>query len=122
MKKKILVVEDELFFQKLLVSTIVDGGYEVFSAGDGEMGLKILEEKKPDLLLLDLILPKKNGFEVLEEIKSKDEIKNIPVVVLTNLEEKFDIEKALSYGVRAYLIKAVYRPEEILQKINEILA
>jgi two-component system alkaline phosphatase synthesis response regulator PhoP len=96
-------------------------GYKVFKALDGEVALKILAEEKPDLVLLDLILPKKDGFEFLEEMRSHEETKNTPVVILTNLEEKFDIEKALSYGVRAYLVKANYRPQEIIEKINEIL-
>jgi CheY-like chemotaxis protein len=122
MKKRVLIVEDESHLQKLVASTLEEAGYEVLTASDGEMGLKIIEDQKPDLVLLDLILPKKDGFDVLEYKTSKEGIKDIPVVILTNLEEKFDIERALAYGVRAYLIKANYRPQEILQKINEILS
>ena len=119
--KTILFAEDEMHLQKLISTTLEENGYEVFNASDGEVALKILEEKKPDLALLDLILPKKDGFEILEHLKSKTETKNIPVIILTNVEEKYAIERAMSYGVRAYLIKANYKPQEILEKINEIL-
>lgn len=121
MKKTILYIEDQARLRKLLSSFLEKAGYEVFTASDGELGLKILEEKKPDLLVLDLILPKKDGYEILEIIRTREEIKNIPVVILTNLEEKYDIQKAMSYGVRAYLVKANYGLEEIVEKIKEIL-
>lgn len=110
-----------MYLQKLITSLLKETGYEVFTAIDGEIAWEILMEKKPDLVLLDLILPRMDGFEVLEKMKSQRETKNIPVVVLTNLEEKFDIEKALSYGVRAYLVKTNYNPHEIVEKIKEIL-
>lgn len=119
--KKILFIEDEGRLQEVLGLLLEQSGYEVFKALDGEIGLKMLEEKKPDLVLLDLILPKKDGFEVLAHMKSKEEIKNIPVVILTNLEEKFDIERVKSYGVQGYLIKANYNPKEIVEKVKEVL-
>lgn len=105
----------------LIKPVLEKGGYEVSSAYDGEMALKMIEEGQPDLLLLDLILPKKDGFEILARLRSKEETKNLPIIVLTNLEEKYDIEKAISYGIRAYLVKTQYKPEEILEKINEVL-
>lgn len=120
-KKKILFVEDEKRFHNILVPLLEKAGYEVFDAYDGEIGLKILDEKKPDLILLDIILPRKDGFDFLEGMKEKPEKKDIPVIILTNLEEKYDIEKALSYGVRAYLVKTNYRPTEIIEKVQEIL-
>lgn len=120
-KKKVLVIEDEMKLQKLVVASLKEAGFEVFFALDGGKGVEEMEEHSPDLVLLDLILPKKDGFEVLEYMKLKKELKDIPVVVLTNLEEKYNIEKALSYGVRAYLIKANYRPEEVASKISELL-
>ncbi len=120
-KKKILHVEDELHLQKVLASLLEKEGYQVFGASDGEIGLKIIDEEKPDLLILDLILPKKDGFEVLEAIRANKATQNLPVAILTNLEEKYDIERALSYGARAYWVKANYRPEEIVAKVKEIL-
>jgi len=120
-KKKILFVEDEKRLHNILTPLLEKSGYEVFDAYDGEIGLKILDEQKPDLILLDLILPKKDGFDFLESLKEKPEKKDIPVIILTNLEEKYDIEKALSYGIRAYLVKTNYRPTEVVEKIEEIL-
>ncbi len=120
-KKKILHIEDELHLQKMLAPLLEKEGYQVFGANDGEIGLKIIEEEKPDLLILDLILPKKDGFEVLEAVRANKSTQNLPVVILTNLEEKYDIEKAMSYGVRAYWVKANYRPEELAAKVKEML-
>jgi len=120
-KNKIIIVEDEIQMQNLIKPVLEKAGYEVFSAYDGEIALGMIEENKPDLVLLDLILPKKDGFEILEHLRSKEETRNLPVIIFTNLEEKYDIEKAISYGIRAYMVKTQYKPEEILSKINEIL-
>lgn len=120
-KKKILFVEDEKRLHNALEPLLEKAGFEIFSAYDGEIGLKILDEKSPDLIILDIILPKKDGFDFLESMQKKTEKKDTPVIILTNLEEKYDIEKALSYGVRAYLLKTNYRPTEIVEKVKEIL-
>ncbi|MBU1091501.1 response regulator [Patescibacteria group bacterium] len=120
-KKTVLFIEDDEHLQKVMSACLKENGYNVLNATDGELGIKIIEEENPDLILLDLILPKKDGFEVLEYLKSEEKFKNIPVVVSTNLEEKHDIERAMSYGVRAYLVKANHRPDEIVAKISEIL-
>lgn len=121
MAKKILFIEDEMRLQEALTTKLKAGGYEVFSAFDGESGLKMIEEKQPDLILLDLILPKNDGFKVLEILKTKPKLNAIPVIVLTNLEGRQDIEKVLSFGVRSYLVKANYTLEEIAQKVDETL-
>ncbi|MBU2633148.1 response regulator [Patescibacteria group bacterium] len=120
-EKTVLFIEDDEHLQKVMSACLKENGYNVLNATDGELGIKIIEEENPDLILLDLILPKKDGFEVLEYLKSEEKFKNIPVVVSTNLEEKHDIERAMSYGVRAYLVKANHRPDEIVAKISEIL-
>jgi len=120
-KKKILYVEDQSRLRNMLAGLLEKNGFEVFTAADGELGLQILEEKNPDLAILDVVLPKKDGFEILENIRNKKETKDLPVVILTNLEEKYDIERALEYGVRAYLVKANYSLEEIVEKIKDIL-
>jgi len=85
---------------------------------DGEIGLSMAKKEKPDLILLDLILPKKAGFEVLQELKNEPETMEIPVIVLTNLESPDDVEKALELGAKTYLIKSNYNLEEILQKVE----
>ncbi len=122
MAKKIVFVEDEMRLQEALSSKLKSDGYEVFSALDGESGLKIIEEKKPDLILLDLILPKKDGFKVLESLKTKPELSAIPVIVLSNLESGKDIERVLAFGVHSYLAKANYSLDEIAKKVGEVFA
>ncbi len=121
MAKKILFIEDEPSLQKAVNEILTQEGFKVFSALDGEEGLKLTKKEKPDLILLDLILPKKDGFEVLREIKEDKETKDIPVIVLTNLEGVGDVEKALSLGAATYLVKAGYELEDIATKIKQIL-
>ena len=117
----ILFVEDEPTLQKTLSLALTQEGYEVKNALDGEIGLQLARESesKPNLILLDLILPKMDGFEVLEELKKDDNTKDIPVIVLTNLESSQDIEKALALGANTYLVKANYDLKEVIEKIKE---
>ena len=96
-------------------------GYSALGAVEGESGLLAAKREMPDLILLDLILPKKNGFEVLEELKNDPSTKNIPVVVLTNLEGSAEVERALSLGATTYLVKANYKLDELLAKIETVL-
>lgn len=121
MAKKILFIEDESTLQKTFGDILSKEGYEMISALDGEIGLNLAKVKKPDLILLDLILPRKNGFEVLGELKKDEKTKDIPVIVLTNLEDIKDIDKVLQLGATTYLVKAQYSLEEILEKIKEAL-
>lgn len=93
----------------------------MISALDGEEGLRKVKEKKPDLILLDLILPKVYGFDLLKQLKADPETKDIPVIVLTNLEGTGDIEKALQLGATTYLVKASYTLEEVVEKIKKAL-
>lgn len=95
--------------------------FELLTAYDGVSGLSIAEEEKPDLIILDLILPKKDGFEVMKELKNNPNLKSIPIVVLTNLESPQDIGRAFSLGAKSYLIKANYSLKEIAKKINDLL-
>ena len=119
--KKILFVEDEPSLQKAVSEVFIQEGFELLSASDGEEGLKITKEEKPDLILLDLILPKKDGFEVLKELKADEKLKDIPVIVLTNLEGIGDVEKAIQLGATTYLVKANYRLEDVVRKIKDFL-
>ena len=91
------------------------------SALDGEVGLRLARTKKPDLILLDLILPKINGFDVLKQLKEDPDTKEIPVIVLTNLEGMQDIEKVIGLGATTYLIKANYSLVEVMEKIKKAL-
>ena len=91
------------------------------SALDGETGLRLAEVQKPDLIILDLILPKLHGFDVLERLKKNQATKDIPVIVLTNLEGINEIEKAIELGATTYLVKAQYTLDEMMEKIRKTL-
>jgi len=119
--KKILFIEDEPTLQKTLGRALEQEGFEILSALDGEIGITKAKESKPDLILLDLILPKMDGFEVLKRLKENEETKDIPVIILTNLENPEDIEKVLSLGATTYLVKANYDLEEVIDKIKDML-
>jgi len=119
--KKILFIEDESALQKTVGDILTQEGYEIVSALDGAVGLRMAEEKKPDLILLDLILPKMHGFEVLKKLKDNLKTKNIPVIILTNLEEIKDIEEALKLGATTYLVKSQYSLDEIIEKIKSAI-
>lgn len=117
--KKILIIEDEATLQKALQDYLIAEGFEVVSALDGEKGLEIAKRDKPDLVLLDIILPKKDGYEVLKELKADESTKAIPVILLTNLGSPSDIERALSAGATTYLVKSDYKLEDVVNKIKE---
>ena len=119
--KKILFIEDEPTLQKTVGEVLSQEGFKIFEALDGEEGLMMAKSEKPDLILLDLILPKKNGFEVLQELKADEETANLKVIVLTNLESSQDVERALALGATNYLVKANYDLEEVVAKIKELL-
>lgn len=119
--RKILFIEDEESLQKAMGDMLESKGYSALRALDGEAGLGAARKEMPDLILLDLILPKKNGFEVLEELKKDQSTKNIPVIVLTNLEGSAEVERALSLGATTYLVKANYKLGELLSKIEVVL-
>lgn len=121
MAKKILFIEDEPTLQKAVSEVLTQEEFEVLGALDGEKGMEMIKKEKPDLILLDLILPKKDGFEVLKEMKEDKELKDIPVIVLTNLEGMGDVEKALSLGATTYLVKADYELENVVEKIKQTL-
>lgn len=117
--KKILLIEDEAALQKTIGNSLIERGYEIIGALDGEEGLQLAQETSPDLILLDLILPKKHGLDVLEALRNTEKGKNIPVIILTNIENISDIERAIELGARTYLIKGNYSLQEILEKIEK---
>ncbi len=119
--KTILFIEDESALQKTIGEVLKQEGYELISALNGEIGLRLAKEKKPDLILLDLVLPKMNGFDVLKKLKENSDTKNIPVIVLTNLEAMDDIDKAIELGATTYLVKAQYTLEEVIEKVKKVL-
>ena len=118
---KILLIEDEEALQKSLSKALEDEGFNVVGAYDGKTGLGLALKEKPDLILLDLILPQMDGFEVLRELKKSPETKNISVMILTNLEQTQNVEKTIEFGPLNYLVKANYNLDEIVEKIKESL-
>jgi len=119
MPKIILLVEDEPALQKTLATALEQENYEVKSAPDGEAGLHLALEIKPDIILLDLVMPKMDGFKVLEALKKDEHTKNIPVIVLTNLESAQDIERAMALGATNYLVKANYVLTDVIEKVRD---
>ena len=118
---KILIIEDDLVLQKALSDYLGSEGFETKTAADGESGIALALAEKPDLILLDIVLPKKDGFEVLRAIRAEEITKKIPVVLLTNLDSISDVEKALELGATTYLVKADYKLEEVTAKVKELL-
>lgn len=118
---KILIIEDDSVFQQTIGEFLRTEGFEVFSAVDGEEGIRLTQKESPDLVLLDIILPKKNGYEVITELKKDPATKNIPIMLLTNLGGIQDVERALGLGATTYLVKSDYKLEEVVEKIKEIL-
>ena len=120
-KKTILIIEDDKFLRHLMSQKLLKEGFDISEASDGEQGLRKIKEEKPGLILLDLILPGIDGFAVLAEIKEDPILAEIPVIILSNLGQKEDIEKGLKLGAIDYLIKAHFTPGEIIEKIKKAL-
>lgn len=119
---KIILIEDDEILAKVLHTELEEAGFKVLQAFDGEAGLELVRSKKPDLVLLDLVLPKKPGFEVLEELKKSPDTKNIPVIILSLLGEDEDIKKGLRLGADDYLVKSNHAITEIIEKIKNFFA
>lgn len=105
-KKTVLLIEDDVFLSNLLTSRLTKAGLNVVRAYDGEEAIEKLRDQKPDLVLLDIIIPKKTGFDVLEEIQNYPLIKDVPVIIISNLGQESDIQRAMMYGIKGYLVKA----------------
>lgn len=118
MAKKILVIEDDVFLGDVLVKKLSSEGYEAFLARDGALGIKKIKELMPDLVLLDIILPTKSGYDILEEKNLDDSLAKIPVIVISNSGQPVEIDRALALGVKDYLVKAQFDPEEVLIKVR----
>jgi len=119
---KILIVEDDRLLVTMYKQKFEKDGYEVSTAFDGVEGLKKIREEKPTLVLLDIMMPKMHGLEVLEETKRDPETKDIPIVLLTNLARgEEDINRGLELGAIAYLVKSQLRPSQVVAKVKELL-
>ncbi|MBI4407182.1 MAG: response regulator [Candidatus Kerfeldbacteria bacterium] len=120
---KVLIVEDDKFLSELISTKLDKEGFHISLAGDGETGLKKAEEFKPEIILLDIMLPGMDGFEVLEKLKAHADasIKKIPVIILSNFGQESKVERGLQLGAVDYLVKANFTTGEIVAKIKEIL-
>lgn len=121
MAHRILLVEDDPFLLDMYSTKFKEVGFDVAIAQDGEMGIVKAKEMIPELIVLDVVLPKKDGFEVLRVLKSNPETVKIPVIVLTNLGLDSDFKRGLELGAQSYIIKAHFTPTEVVAKIKEIL-
>jgi len=120
-KIHVLIVEDDIFLANIYKTKFDMEGFKVSTSENGEAGLNDIKKKKPDIVLLDILLPKMDGFVVLEKLKADPEVKSIPVILLTNLGQKDDVQKGLEMGAEDYLIKAHFKPSEVVEKVRKIL-
>ena len=119
---KILVAEDDRFLSKVYTTKVEKAGYEVKNALDGTEVFQILQNFTPDVILLDLIMPLKDGFLTLKELKSNDKYKNIPVIIASNLGQKDEIDKGISLGAADYLVKSDTTIEKLIEKVNKLVS
>lgn len=124
MPKKILIVEDDIAMRDIVAHKLLANGFDVKQAQDGKEGLAMIATEKPDLILLDLMLPEIDGFGVLEAMRAMPDkaVASTPVIILSNLWSNKDILRTKDLQVQAYMVKAYFTTEEILSKINEILS
>jgi len=119
--KKILLVEDDPFLIDIYTTKLKKVGFEVYVSRDGESALQLIEKERPDLVLLDIVLPHIDGWEILRKIKNNEKLKDIKIIILSNLGQKHEVEKGLKLGATKYLIKAHYTPTQIVEEIKNIL-
>lgn len=119
--QKILVIEDEEALLAMISQKLIREGYDVISAQDGEEGFVKVTEEKPDLVLLDIVMPKVSGMEVLEKMHADKELAKIPVIIISNSGQPVEIEKAKALGVRDYLVKTEFNPQEVVEKVRRVL-
>lgn len=120
-KERILIIEDDFFIRELYERQFSKEGYTVLSAEDGPTGLVMSAQEKPDLILLDIMLPKLNGLDLLRTLKTKEETKSIPVILLTNLGQESVIKEGFELGAESYLIKSAYTPSQIIEEVKNFL-
>ncbi|MCK4524956.1 MAG: response regulator [Candidatus Andersenbacteria bacterium] len=122
MAKKILIMEDEKILQDLLKKKLEKEGHDVLAVDDGEEGLKVIGDYMPDLLLLDIMMPKVDGFEVLEKIKKDEILSSIPVIIISNSGQPVEIKRAISLGIADYIVKVDFDPDEVIGKVKKFFA
>ena len=119
--KKVLVVEDDKFLANAYKAGFEGEGFEVVLAYDGEEALSLAEQLRPDVILLDILIPKMDGFAVLQHLKANKDLENIPVIIASNLGQQQDIDKGLELGAKDFIVKSESSVTQILTKIKDIL-
>jgi CheY-like chemotaxis protein len=119
--KMVMIIEDDEFLSSLIKTRLEKINYKVLQAFDGEEALELLKKNKPDLILLDIIMPKLSGFEVLEAISMDPELGKAPIVILSNLAQEGDIEKARRLGASEFFVKVRISVDDLVKKVNSIL-
>ena len=119
--KKVLIVEDDQLIFSILSRELSEAGFQVSNAFDGDQAIIVTKDERPDLVLLDVLLPRKSGFEVLQTLKSDSSLAQIPVIILSNLGQPDDIEKGRSLGAVDYLVKVEFEPKQIVSKVRTLL-
>ncbi|KKR36094.1 MAG: two component transcriptional regulator, two-component system, OmpR family, phosphate regulon response regulator PhoB [candidate division CPR2 bacterium GW2011_GWC1_39_9] len=120
-KPYILIIEDDPYILKMYELKLGMEGYEVKTAINGKIGVDKVSERKPDLILLDILMPEMDGFEVLEHLKGDPDTKNLPVLVLSNLGQEDHINKAMSFGVQGFIVKSQYTPSQVVDAIKGVI-
>ncbi|MCK4525674.1 MAG: response regulator [Candidatus Andersenbacteria bacterium] len=120
-KTKVLIIEDDSYISDMYKIKFESENFETVVASNGIEGIKFLEKAVPDIILLDVVMPKIDGFSVLKEIKKNPKLDKIPVVLLTNLSQKENVERGFELGASSYIIKAHFTPSEVVEKIKEVL-
>lgn len=120
-KKYILVVEDDMAYASVYKRKLEAEGFDVLVVNDGEAALQAVKQRKPDLIILDLLMPKKDGFTVLVELKNSADTRNVPVLVATNLSQEVDVDKAMKAGAADYFVKSNISISEVIEKIRKYL-
>ncbi|MBI3115228.1 MAG: response regulator [Candidatus Kerfeldbacteria bacterium] len=120
-KTRVLIVEDEQMLAEMYATKFSMEGYTAETANDGQAGLEAAKRATPDIILLDIIMPKLDGFSTLQQLKADPALKNVPVVLLTNLGQDDDIKKGKQLGADDYFVKANHSPQEVVEKVRTIL-
>ncbi|MDD3190413.1 MAG: response regulator [Candidatus Pacebacteria bacterium] len=120
-KNKILIVEDDSYISDMYKIKLEEEGCSVHVAPDGENGLELADKVMPDIILLDVVMPKMDGFAVLQNLRGNEKFNNTPIVMLTNLGQKESVERGLKSGADDYIVKAHFTPSEVVSKIEDIL-
>lgn len=121
MANRILIVEDDQFLRELIVQKLTKENFDIVEAQDGEEGIKMIQTENPDIVLLDLILPGIDGFEVLSRAKNDPKTAHVPIIILSNLGQEEDVQRGLQLGAVDYMVKAHFTPGEIVERVRSIL-